>query len=162
MDANVDDVPLLTGLQNGRDECPDTVDHTPEVDIDDAMPVLERKLPAEPSVHDARVVDGNVERTEALHDVPPRGVDGAGIAYVQLQAVDVCTIEAKGHCRLSDRVTVEIGHQDSRALGRELGRYGEANPTRCAGDDGDPSVQSIHVSMLLSLCENVVLRWRLP
>ena len=124
------------------------MDDSPQVDVDDPVPIVQGDLPGIPAVDDAGIVHGDMELAEALDRRVAHPIHGVGVAYVDCDRVNVSS--ALGQLR---RVTlkvlfVDVGHHDPHALLDERLHQGQPDPTGRPGDHGRPPCQSVHRPMV--------------
>ena len=80
--GHVDDVTLLTRGEDPRHEGTDAMDVAPEVDVQDAVPLLQRQLPRVATVDDASVVHRDVQRADAIDGGLSEPVDAIGVTVI--------------------------------------------------------------------------------
>ena len=139
---------LLLRRQDQRHECADPVDHSPEVDIDDPVPVLQRQLPRETPRHDSCVVDSNMELPEAIHDGPPDTLHRVGVADIDGHRVHLGARLAQSVGMDAKPVPVQVGHHHPHAQAHKGLAYGKTDPARGAGDHRNPVSQLVHHPIL--------------
>ena len=148
--GRVDDMPLFLRGQDARHEGADAVDDAPQVDVDDAVPVLERYLPGVAAVDDAGIVHRDVELPEVLDGRGPDALDGVGISDVGGDGQDLGALAGQSRRVRAQGVLVDVGHDDLHAGGDEAFDDGQPDATGRAGDDGGPSFQLLHGQSIVS------------
>jgi hypothetical protein len=121
-----------------------SVDDAPEVDVDDALDVLELGLLDVPVVGDAGIVVDLVYLAEVSDD-------GVSVGQYRLPLSDIepvgfhlgaeCLRLAGG---FGKSVGVDVGERELGALRREVKCEGSADAGSCSGDDGDLVFESVH------------------
>ena len=94
---------------------------------------------------DARVVDHDVEATEARDRRVDRTLHVLGAAHVGLQRLDrTWARRLDGRARRGQMGFAASGRRDLHALGHQRARDRETDAARSAGDDGDLAAKRLH------------------
>ena len=129
-------------LEQPRQEGVQAVDDAHEVDVDQAPPVLERRVRDRPGDGDAGVEEQQVERAGGQHPVGQR-LHGVGVGDVDLvrRAGAAGRVDLGGHARRAVGVAVDDVHR--RAAAGALERERAADARGRAGDDDGAALQVV-------------------
>jgi predicted TIM-barrel fold metal-dependent hydrolase len=108
-------------------------ERTDEVDVDHVLPLADVGVDDRSERPDARVGEGDVERSKLVLGVLEQGLHVSLVAHVATPSPDVRTELPGDRCR---SFAVDVADHDACSLGHEAAHRGKADTRRAAGDDG--------------------------
>ncbi len=148
--GGVDHVTLISRRQYARNERTDAVDHTPQVYVDNSVPLLERDLPRVSPSDDPGVVHRHMERPVALDGDLAEALDGIGISHIDHDCRHV-TARAHEPRRLAfELFLVEVRHDHPHPVAHEGFDERQTDSTGRAGNNRSSPFESFHVRRMLS------------
>ena len=124
-------------LVHDRQRRPDAVDHAEHVDVEDALPQLDRVGPCVADPGDAGVVEHHVDAAELLDGVLDQHIDLGFSRRVAHHRRDARAVLAEPGLDVAQLRRVDVGEHDTHPLGDHRLGDGEADPARSTGDHGD-------------------------
>src|SRR5262245_57865661 len=131
--------------QNAREESLDPVDHAPEIDAHDPVPIVVSREFHRPSDSYARVVAQHVNLTEDALGLEGRARHRLAVGDVEFYGVNRAAAVERSH-RLLQLVAPDVGYHHLHAFVGEHLRHSEADAAGPAGDECNFAFHFFHWS----------------
>ena len=133
----------LALFNKSRKEHAHTVNHAPEINVDDPFPVINVHVGHRAASADTSVIADDVNCTKCIDCSSTKRINLFALGDVADDSDSLNRIRER--CRSTFKCwNFDVGHNDLHALGTELLGQGEANATRCAGNDNNFPRQLLH------------------